>query len=284
MNHARSNNHLLLNFGMLFLAWTLYGVFFATQAYLRMTYYGRPGGWPDVLTAWLVCGYAWALLTPPALWLYRRFPFTLSYRFRFLCVHLPAAAVFAFIHLAIFVSAAQLIRPNPAGWFASYQNIVVEDFHADFLSYFAILAIYYGFSYFFRPREKKVTEDETAPIISADGQRAKPTYAERFSVRIQGRIILVDVNEIDSVTSEGNYVKLHTKDRSYLLRETMNAMEQKLDPGVFVRLRRSTMVRIEQIAEFHPLFNSEFEVILKNGAKHSSSRRYRKNLESLLKH
>ena len=279
MNHAKPNSQLVFTAGLIFLAWTLYGLFFATQAYLRMTYYGRTGGWQNVLEAWLIWAYAWALLTPPALWLYQRFPFTLAGWYRFLSVHLPAAAVFALVHLAIYTTIANLLWPNPDGWTAGYRSILVEDFHGDFLVYFTILAINYGYRYFFTKPVAAVTPSANGNIDGAE----KPVFAERLTVKQNGRIMLVDVTDIDAVTSEGNYVHLHTKNKSYLLRETMNAMEQKLDQAAFVRLRRSTIVRIEQIAEFHPLFNGEFEVLLKNGAKYTSSRRYRKNLESILK-
>ncbi|MCA1625761.1 MAG: LytTR family transcriptional regulator [Acidobacteria bacterium] len=68
-----------------------------------------------------------------------------------------------------------------------------------------------------------------------------------------------------------------------MLRETMDGIEHKLNPQIFVRLRRSTIVRIEQIKELHPLFNGEFVVVLKDDTKLSSSRRYRQNLAALLK-
>jgi two-component system LytT family response regulator len=96
--------------------------------------------------------------------------------------------------------------------------------------------------------------------------------------------VLLDVKDIDWIASEGNYVKLHTTNKTSLLRETMKAMEQKLDPSSFLRVRRSAIVRIERIQELHPLFNGEFEIVLKDGTKITSSRRYRKNLESLLRY
>jgi two-component system LytT family response regulator len=63
----------------------------------------------------------------------------------------------------------------------------------------------------------------------------------------------------------------------------MDGIERKLDPQKFLRLRRSTIVRIERIKELHPLFNGEFVVILKDDTKLFSSRRYRQNLNRLLK-
>jgi two-component system LytT family response regulator len=108
-------------------------------------------------------------------------------------------------------------------------------------------------------------------------------YLERIVIKDAGRITFVDADEIIWISSEGNYVKIHASGKSYLLRETMDAMERKLDPQKFLRLRRSTIVRIEKIKELYPLFNGEFQVILKDGTKLSSSRRYRQNLDALLK-
>ncbi|HEV2835728.1 MAG TPA: LytTR family DNA-binding domain-containing protein [Pyrinomonadaceae bacterium] len=93
----------------------------------------------------------------------------------------------------------------------------------------------------------------------------------------------MNTDDIAWIASEGNYVSLHSKGKSYLLRETMNGMEEKLDPAAFVRLRRSTIVRIDQIQELHPASQGEFEVVLKDGTTLSSSRRYRKNLQTALK-
>jgi two-component system, LytTR family, response regulator len=78
-------------------------------------------------------------------------------------------------------------------------------------------------------------------------------------------------------------VSLHSKGKAYLLRETMDGIEEKLDPDAFVRLRRSTIVRIGKIQELHPTSKGEFEVVLNDGTRLSSTRRYRKNLQTALK-
>ncbi|HSK72753.1 MAG TPA: LytTR family DNA-binding domain-containing protein [Pyrinomonadaceae bacterium] len=76
---------------------------------------------------------------------------------------------------------------------------------------------------------------------------------------------------------------MHSGGEKFLVRETMDGIERKLNPHDFLRIRRSKIVRIEQIKELSPLFNGEFEVVLKSDVKLSSSRRYRKNLDALLK-
>jgi two-component system LytT family response regulator len=116
---------------------------------------------------------------------------------------------------------------------------------------------------------------------SAGDERAK--HLQRVPLKQNGQVFFLDVFEIEWIKAQGNYVELHTRSAHHLLRETMDRIEQKLDPRQFVRLRRSLIARVDQIKSLHPLAKGEFEVVLKNGAKLQSSRRYRRNLDVLLK-
>jgi two-component system LytT family response regulator len=113
--------------------------------------------------------------------------------------------------------------------------------------------------------------------------KTEKTFLSRIVVKDAERIFFVMADEIIWISSEGNYVKIHTKNKSYLLRETMDRLENKLNPGEFLRIRRSTIVRVNEIKALHPLFNGEFDVVLKDGTKLASSRRYKQKLNSLLK-
>jgi len=180
-----------------------------------------------------------------------------------------------------------------------YKFMLASEFQSSFLVYFVILATVYVYDHFFGPRRfstdgwtkdhgvVNMATDEAAdriysPSTVSGGNNGHRDVLRRISVKENGRIVLLDVNEINWITSEGNYINLHTPKKKYLVRDTMNAMEEKLDSHEFVRLRRSTIVRIDQIKEFLPTFNGEYEVVLKTGTKLSASRRYRKNLESIL--
>jgi two-component system LytT family response regulator len=116
---------------------------------------------------------------------------------------------------------------------------------------------------------------------SKETERERPL--ERIALKEAGRIIFLSVSEIDWIEAQGNYVQLHAGRESHLLRETMDGIERKLDATKFLRLRRSTIVRLERIKELQPLFNGEYVIILRDGTRLSSSRRYRKNLDVLLK-
>ena len=111
----------------------------------------------------------------------------------------------------------------------------------------------------------------------------KHSYLERVVIKESERVLIVPVEDIDWIGAHGNYVQIHTRSKAHLLRETMDGMEGKLNPANFVRLRRSTIVNGRRIQELKPLFNGEYTVLLKNGVALTSSRRYRKNLDLLLK-
>jgi two-component system, LytTR family, response regulator len=118
-------------------------------------------------------------------------------------------------------------------------------------------------------------------LKSANNRRQE--YLQRLPLKETGRVSFVDVNDIDWIEAQGNYVELHTGNGHHFLRETMSRIESKLDPARFVRLRRSIIARIDQIKSLQPLAKGEFEVLLKSGHKFKSSRRYRRRLDVLLR-
>jgi len=101
----------------------------------------------------------------------------------------------------------------------------------------------------------------------------------RFVIKSGGRIFFVKAEEIDWIEAVGDYVRLHVGKQSHLLRETMAAMEAKLDYR-FLRIHRSTIVNTERIKELHPYFNSEYLVVLLDGVQVKSSRSYRERLRN----
>jgi two-component system, LytTR family, response regulator len=105
---------------------------------------------------------------------------------------------------------------------------------------------------------------------------------ERMVIKSAGRLFFLRTDEIDWVEAAGNYVKLHVATEEHLLRETMNGIEQKLDPDRFFRIHRSRIVNMERIRELQPWFNGEYVVILRNGTKLTLSRGYREKLQERL--
>lgn len=109
-----------------------------------------------------------------------------------------------------------------------------------------------------------------------------PPRSDRLVIKSAGRLFFLRTDEIDWVEAAGNYVKLHVGAEEHLLRETMNGIEQKLDPDKFFRIHRSRIVNMERIKELQPWFNGEYVVILRNGTKLTLSRGYREKLQERL--
>ena len=106
----------------------------------------------------------------------------------------------------------------------------------------------------------------------------------RFPVRVGARIQVVRAQDVDWDASAGDYVELHSKGRCYLLHETTNSMEQKLDPQQFLRIHRSRIVRLDLIQEAQRIDNREYMVRLADGSEHRSGRIYADRLENWLDH
>jgi two-component system LytT family response regulator len=107
-------------------------------------------------------------------------------------------------------------------------------------------------------------------------------YVSRFPVRTGVRIQVVLADDIEWIAAAGDYVELHYGGRYHLLRETMNSMEQKLDPAKFLRIHRSRIVRLTCIRELQALDNREYLVRLSDGSEHRSSRSYAVRLDDWL--
>jgi two-component system LytT family response regulator len=103
-------------------------------------------------------------------------------------------------------------------------------------------------------------------------------YPERLTIKSNGRILFLRVTDINFVEAADNYVKLHVGKETYLFRETMTALEEKLPPHLFVRISRSVIVNVESVKEMHPLFHGEYTVELCSGARVTLTRGYREQL------
>jgi two-component system LytT family response regulator len=107
-------------------------------------------------------------------------------------------------------------------------------------------------------------------------------YLTRMPVKSGGKLILLDLAEVDWIGAADNYVTLHANGRRHMVRETMGRLERELDPDRFVRIHRSTIVQIDRIKELHPDFHGDFRLLLRDGTELTLSRTYRRRVEALL--
>src|SRR6476660_1224921 len=135
---------------------------------------------------------------------------------------------------------------------------------------------------------KQIEREETGDLgrrllaLVKDLRKDQPR-AERLVVKSGGRLFFLRADEIDWVEAAGNYVRLHVGTTSHLLRETMNAIEGRLDPEKFFRIHRSRIVNMERIQELQPWLNGEYDVVLRTGTRLTLSRGYREKLQDRLR-
>jgi two-component system LytT family response regulator len=113
-------------------------------------------------------------------------------------------------------------------------------------------------------------------------RRAESRVANRLVIKAAGRVVFLDLEEIDWVEAAANYVKLHVGKESYLLREAIGHISQRLDPDLFLRVHRSTIVNVRRIKELQPCNSGEYILVLKDGKELSCSRGYRTGLHQLI--
>ncbi len=119
-----------------------------------------------------------------------------------------------------------------------------------------------------------------AAALESLQKREKPL--DRLAIKGVNRIHIVRLGEVRFIEAAGNYLHIHAgAQEPYVLRETMNNLEEKLDPERFVRIHRSTIVNVEFIRELQPLFHGDYVVLLHGGQRVTLSRGYRDKVGQL---
>jgi two-component system, LytTR family, response regulator len=118
--------------------------------------------------------------------------------------------------------------------------------------------------------------------VAPDAMENMPTdeesagrYEKLINVKDRGQIFRVDVDTIEHIEAAGDYMCIYTGDNSLILRETMKDLERRLDPRVFQRVHRSTIVNLDQVRQVRPHTNGECFLVLDSGAEVKVSRSYR---------
>jgi DNA-binding LytR/AlgR family response regulator len=119
-------------------------------------------------------------------------------------------------------------------------------------------------------------------ICASASANPTPQYLDRLAVKNGARILFVRARDVDWIEAEGNYVLVHVGKTTYTLRESIGSLEQQLDPTLFKRIHRSTIVNVERIRELWAQAHGDYRVTLDTGAQLTLSRSYRETLNRLL--
>ena len=129
-------------------------------------------------------------------------------------------------------------------------------------------------------RRERVTAGARELLGSVGTERR---YRERFVVRGAKGLYFVAARDLVWIDATSNYVRLHAAGRLHLVRETLGAFADKLDPGEFMRVHRGAVVRIDQVARIEPRGHGRYRLVLSDGTVLTSSRRYGDGIRTLVR-
>lgn len=216
-------------------------------------------------------------LVPAVAWFTRRWPLHLDNWRRMLPIHLLGSIAWSVVHVvgmvairkAVYASQGQHYDFSPWWWEFGYEYL------KDVRSYAGVVLTIEGYRFVMRRLQGEASllgaPDEGPPVEPVD----RP---ERFLVRKLGREFLVAANDIEWLQASGNYVNLRVRGHDYPLRSTIAGIAAKLDPDRFVRVQRSYIVNLDQVASIEPLETGDARVHMKDGASLPCSRTYRGGL------
>jgi two-component system, LytTR family, response regulator len=123
--------------------------------------------------------------------------------------------------------------------------------------------------------------EQIAPVLKQAG--AEGLWLDRFVVEQRGRMHVVPAAAVDWIEAAGNYVRLHTGSDSHLLRISLAVLESRLDPALFLRIHRSTIVALRTVTGIRGGDHGEADVILSDGTNLRAARSRARTLRMRLK-
>lgn len=194
-------------------------------------------------------------------------------------VHLLASVPFSVMHVAGMVGLRKLAYAAAGRQYqfgAPLANWIYE-YRKDLVTYWLILFALYAFRVYRQWLESRLPQAST----HAPGTGAIQSGIERLVVRKLNREFILNTADIDRIEADGNYVTVHAQGASYPLRESLAALEKRLDPKRFARVHRGHIVNLDRIREIQPWDSGDYRIVLKDGSLVNFSRRYRSRLPEL---
>lgn len=136
-------------------------------------------------------------------------------------------------------------------------------------------------------RERLADSQEKNQIVRQistllDNVEQKPQYLERLLIKKDGRIVFLNVKDIEWIKADDKYIHLFSGESSHLVRFTLKAIKMQLDPQIFVQVNRSVIVNVKHIKEFQTMFNGELTIVLNDSTEVYLSRNYKNELFDIL--
>ncbi|HJU73119.1 MAG TPA: LytTR family DNA-binding domain-containing protein [Gemmatimonadaceae bacterium] len=121
-------------------------------------------------------------------------------------------------------------------------------------------------------RDDEPLRERAARALSGSDATTAQEPLSRFFARDRGRLVPIDVRDIVRLEADDDYVRVFTRERSYLVYLTLNDFERRLDPERFLRIHRTHIVNLDCVSQLVPLEGSRIQVELRDGTKITASR------------
>ena len=235
------------------------------------------------------------LLVPAIGWWLNQFPLVHGGWLRSLPAHLLATLPFSLLHVGGMVGLRDLVYRLMGGHydFGPWWPDWVYEYRKDFIVYWLLIVCIVAFRLYGLWVDSRDSSAATEPPepdtgdTAANGQASEPDPGdaplERLVVRKLNREYIIAVTDVDRVEADGNYVNVYSQGNTYPRRESLAALEKKLDARRFVRVHRGHLVNVDRIREIQPWDHGDYRIVLQDGTCVNLSRRYRARLQHLLR-
>ena len=257
------------------------------NVFSELTDFGRDGvqlaWWKPAL--WEYSSAAMILALIPAIaWLYRRAPITTQTWRRAVPLHIAVTPVFSLIHVGGMVLLRKLgyalmhAHYDFGAWWPNW----FYEYRKDLVAYALILGGLQAFRTYRLWLQTQVAEPAAAEAPPASGPTVPESAPlERLVVKKLNREFILNAADIDRIDANGNYVTIYAQGNAWPLRESMAALERRLDPARFARVHRGHIVNLDRVREIQPWDSGDYRIKLADGSFVNFSRRYRSRLPQL---
>jgi two-component system LytT family response regulator len=193
---------------------------------------------------------------------------------------LKPALVFLDVDMPVFsgLEVVERVGPEqmPATVFATaYDHFAVAAFDANALDYLVKPFERSRFERALARVRRRLHEGGPDRLAAAMAALAPKPACERILVRDGDAQHLLRTDEILYITADGNYVRLHTRESRYQMRETLSGVLERFDPARFRRIHRSHIVNLDHVRKILPWFGGDSLVMMADGARLTLSRTFK---------
>lgn len=215
---------------------------------------------------WLI----WACFTPFIYSIYKKFSIIDRSTRSFLLIHLGLSITVAFVHLIIDGFLKYVLWNIFVDETSFYETILVllQGVHIDLLVYWVLVGAF--------------SLVDWIGLNELNSGKSEGKYLERLAVKATMKFLIIQIEDVCWFEAYGDYVKVYSGDKFYLINDSMAELEKKLDPKKFTRIHRSTIINVADVREIEPHMNKEFFLTMKNGKKLKASRTYQENLRNFI--